>query len=319
MKAIQINQFGGPDVLTYVDIPEPTIQVDEVKVKLSFAGINPFETYIRDGGYAFYTPELPYTMGFDGAGIIEEIGAHVENLNVGDRVFVASTLAEKTTGTYAEKIVCTADSIRKLPETISLKAGAALGVPAMTAYQALFLRGNLSEKDTVLIHGASGGVGTLAVQMAKNCGAYVIGTAGTNEGMELAKKCGADLVLNHHEPDYLKAIQGVDLIIEMLANHNLVKDLEILNTYGRIVVIGNRGSLEFNPRLIMAKNADILGMAIWHLKPDQVKEILDNIVIMLENNALNPQIGSIYPLSEASQAQFDIINKKAHGKILLKI
>lgn len=318
MKAIKMSQTGDPEVLQLVETKEPEVDKNEVMVKLYFAGVNPFETYIRAGGYAFFSPELPYVPGFDGAGEIEKIGKEVQGFAVGDRVFVASTLS-KTTGTYAEKVVCGADAIRKLPSFMSYAEGAAIGVPATTAYKALFQRGRLAQGEKVLIHGASGGVGMLAVQMAKHQGAYVIGTAGSAEGMAAVKKNGADLVLNHHESEYLKNISEVDLIIEMLANENLTNDLRVINTFGRIVVVGNRGTLEFDPRQTMAKEIDILGMAVWHYQPAGYQHCLDEIEKMLDQKVLTPVIGKTYPLEEASQAQYDIIHSKAQGKILLEI
>lgn len=318
MKAIQMTQSGGPEVLKLVEIEEPIVGENEVLVNLYYAGVNPFETYIREGGYAFYTPDFPYTPGFDGAGKVEQVGSRVKDFSIGDRVFVASTLS-KTSGTYAEKVVCEEDALRKIPDDLSYAEAAAIGVPATTAYKALFQRGRLKKGEKVLIHGASGGVGTLAVQMAKQIGVYVIGTAGSQEGLEAVQKNGADLVLNHSEEAYLEQVKDVDLIIEMLANKNLTNDLQIINKYGRIVVVGNRGTLEFDPRQIMAKEIDLLGLAIWNYHPEDYQTSLDEIAKMLNQQTLKPAIGRIYPLEKAAQAQYDIIHSKAKGKILLEI
>ncbi|MEA5015597.1 MAG: NADPH:quinone reductase [Candidatus Limiplasma sp.] len=318
MKAIQMKATGGIEVLTLAEVAEPPVGENEVKVKLFYAGINPSDTYIREGGYASFSPALPYTFGFDGSGIIEEIGNNVNNLKTGDRVFIASTLSAKTTGTYAEKVVCNMDAVRKLPLTATFEEGASVGVPAAAAYRAVFQRGKLKKGERVLIHGASGGVGSLAVQMAKHHGAYVIGTAGSPEGMDTVQKCGADAVLNHHDSGYLEHIPPVDLVIEMLANVNLEKDLQVIGKYGRIVVVGNRGTLDFNPRLIMAKEADVLGMALWNFPPEDYQQCLDTIEEMLESRAIRPVIGKVYPLEEAGNAQFDVIHKKSQGKLLLK-
>ncbi|MCM3569815.1 NADPH:quinone reductase [Neobacillus mesonae] len=325
MKAIQMSSFGGPEVLKLAEIEEPVPAENEVRVKLYYAGVNPAETYIRAGGYAFFTPEFPYVPGFDGAGVVDKVGPGVTRLKMGDRVFVASNLAKRKTGTYAEKVVCDAEAVHKLPESISFEQGAALGVPVTAAYRALFHRAHLKPGETVLVHGASGGVGILAVQLAKYAGAQVIGTAGTEESMELVKKFGADAVLNHNQTGYLEQISaitdggGVDVVIEMLANVNLEEDLKMLNKYGRIVVIGNRGSLDFNPRLTMAKEADILGMAVWNAPMDEFNESLTAIEAALKNGGLQPFVGTILPLEEAAQAQIQILNSKAKGKMVLKI
>ncbi len=318
MKAIEMTEFGNPDVLKYVTKEVATLGKKQVKVKLYYAGVNPADAYIRQGGYAFFNPPLPYTPGFDGAGIIEEIGEEVTDYQIGDRVFIASALGDFFTGTYAQWIVTSTDSIRHLDEQTSFQEGAALGIPATAAYRALFQRGDLKKGERVLIHGASGGVGTLALQMAKDAGAYVIGTAGNKNNMEKVKANGADLVLNHNEDGYLNQIDGVDLIIEMLANVNLEKDLDLLNSHGRVIIVGNRGSLEFNPRLTMAKEADIRGIAIWNATPIERAESLDAIEAYLANHILKPEIGPIYPLENAAQAQHDIIHKVSKGKIILK-
>jgi NADPH2:quinone reductase len=325
MKAIQMLSFGEPEVLKLVEVEEPVPAENEVRVKLYYAGVNPFEAYIRAGGYAFYTPEFPYIPGFDGAGIVDEVGPGVTRLKIGDRVFVASVPAKRQTGTYAEKVVCDASAVYKLPESVSFEQGAALGVPVTAAYRALFHRGRLKPGETVLVHGASGGVGILAVQLAKYAGAQVIGTAGTEEGMELIKEAGADAVLNHSQPDYLEAISsitngaGVDVIIEMLANVNLEKDLQYINKYGRVVIIGNRGSLDFNPRMTMAREADILGMAVWNAPEEEYQQSLAAVEAALKNGGLKPLVGTILPLEEAAKAQAEILTSKAKGKMVLKI
>lgn len=318
MKAIEMTNFGDVDVLNYVTKEISPPSKNQVKVKLYYAGVNPVEAYIRQGGYAFFIPPLPYTPGFDGAGVIEEIGEGVTNYKIGDRVFIASTLGEFFTGTYAQWMITSTDSIRHLGETTSFEEGAALGIPATASYRALFQRGQLKKGERVLIHGASGGVGILALQMAKDAGAYVIGTAGNKENMEKVRANGADLVLNHNEEGYLNKIDGVDLVIEMLANVNLEKDLEVLNTRGRVIIIGNRGSLDFNPRLTMAKEADIRGIAIWNATQTERAESLDAIEEYLTKGILKPEIGPVYPLEKASQAQHDIIHEVSRGKILLK-
>lgn len=319
MKAIQMTEFGDSDVLTLVNTPELTLTEDDVLISLYSAGVNPAESYIRQGGYVFYHPVFPYTPGFDGAGIIEKIGSSVTHLKVGDRVFISSCLDQSATGTYAEQMVCSSKSVRQLPDTLSFNQGAALGIPASAAYRGLFQRGKLQKNEIILIHGATGGVGSLAVQMAKSCGAFVIGTAGSLAGIEKVKKLGADMALNHHDTHYLDNIPPVDLVLEMLANVNLTKDLNIIKRYGRIVIIGSRGPLDINPRLAMEKEADILGMAVWNSSFKENKDSLDAIEKMIYNNQLIPDIAFSYPLEKASQAQDDTINTSVTGKIILEI
>jgi len=325
MKAIQIVEFGGPEVLKCAEVNEPNPAASEVRVKLFAAGVNPNETYIRTGTYSFYIPELPYTPGFDGAGIVDAIGEGVTHLNVGDRVFVAALLAKRNTGTYAQKVVCEANAVHRLPESISYEKGASLGIPALTAYRALFHRAKIKPGESVLIHGASGGVGLLTVQMAKGFGATVIGTASTDEGKALVKASGAAHVLDHITEDSIDEImsltnsRGPDVIIEFLANVNLETDLKVIAPYGRIVVVGNRGSIEINPRLAMMKEADILGLALWNALPDEYQESLHAIEAFLESGILHPVIGDVLALEDAEKAHEQIIHNKAQGKIVLSI
>jgi NADPH2:quinone reductase len=286
------------------------------------AGVNPADTYIRTGVYAFFQPEVPYTPGFDGAGVVEEVGADVTNCRVGDRVFIA-TLGFSGSGTYAERTVCSAGAVHPLPDKVSFAEGAAIGVPWTTAYRALFQRGELQPGQTVLVHGASGGVGVPAVQMACQAGAIVIGTAGTGPGEELVQSVGAHHVLNHREDGYLDAIgpltggRGVDVIVEMLADHNLEADAGILAPRARIVIVGSRGSLQFTPRALMVHEADVRGTAIWNMTPDERAEAQLAISDHLAADELSIPIGTVFPLAEAGRAHEHVISQPATGKCIL--
>jgi NADPH2:quinone reductase len=329
MRAIQFSAFGDADVLRLVDdAPVPDVGRGEVRVRLHAAGVNPAETYIRSGTYAFYRPALPHTPGFDGAGIVDAVGPGVTDVEPGARVFVGSILASRKTGTYAEYTVCDAAAVHPLPDHLSFAQGAAIGVPGATAYRALFQRGGLRPGQTVLVHGASGGVGVLAVQWARAHGATVIGTAGTPEGRQTVAGAGAHAVLDHSVPDHLHEIahltsdrggQGVDLVIEMLADVNLVADLDHLARYGRVVVVGSRGSLEFTPRLTMAAEADVRGMALWNARPEEWGESLRAVAAALESGVLRPVVGRELPLEQAAQAHRMVLERGAHGKLVLTI
>ncbi|KPV45103.1 NADPH:quinone reductase [Alicyclobacillus ferrooxydans] len=325
MRAIQMSSFGEADVLQVVDLPVPEPGLNEVRVRLHAAGINPAETYIRTGTYAFLKPDLPYTPGFDGAGIVDKVGDGVTRLRPGDRIFVAAILAKRNTGTYADMVVCDADAVHPLPESLSFSQGAAIGVPSLTAYRALFQRARIQPGETVLVHGASGGVGLLTVQLARAYGAHVIGTAGSADGLALIRQNGAHEVLNHSSEGYLDKIpaltngHGVDVIVEMLANANLEEDLKVLAQYGRVVVVGSRGSVELTPRLAMIKEADVLGTALWNAPDCEYTASIYGVAAALEAGTITPVIAEEYPLEKAAQAHIDIINQKgAHGKIVLR-
>jgi NADPH2:quinone reductase len=318
MKAIQVQQFGEPEVMQLADVPRPRAVAGEVLVRVHAAGVNPVETYIRSGKYP-RLPPLPYTPGSDAAGVVEEVGEGVGEFHRGDRVYTAGTLS----GTYAKFALCTAAQVHRLPECASFAQGAALGVPYATAYRALFQRGKAVAGETVLVHGASGGVGIAAVQLARACGMNVFGTAGTERGCELVGEQGAHAVFDHHAPDHLGAIarkaagKGVDVILEMLANVNLGNDLTVLATGGRVVIVGSRGKVEIDPRDAMAREADIRGMVLFNAPPVELAGIHVALIAGLENKTLRPVIAQEIPLAEAPRAHRAILAAGTLGKIVL--
>ena len=320
MQAIRVEKFGGPEVLGLHDVPDPVAGPDEVVVRLHAAGVNPVEAYIRTGQYA-RLPDLPYTPGGDGAGVIESVGSGVTSSKPGDRVYIASFMAKA--GTYAEKMAVGATYVHRLPQTVSFAQGAALGVPAATAYRALVLRAAIKAGETVLVHGASGAVGIAAVQLARAMGARVFGTAGSPAGANAAREAGAADVFDHHDGDYAAKItaatggRGVDVILEMLANVNLDRDLTLLAPKGRVVVIGNRGRIEIDPRLTMGKELAILGTTLWSTTPDEYRQIHAALVAALESGVLRPIVGRELPLAEAAEAHRAILADKAVGKLVL--
>ena len=185
------------------------------------------------------------------------------------------------------------------------------------------MRAQARPGETVLVHGASGGVGTAAVQIARAHGMRVIGTAGTEEGLALVRAQGAHHVLNHRDADYLQHVpaltggHGVDVVLEMLANVNLDRDLDLLAPHGRVVVIGNRGRVEIDPRKSMARDATILGMTLFNATREHLEEIHAGIVAGLENGSLNPVIGKEFPLADAAKAHVAVMESGALGKIVL--
>jgi NADPH:quinone reductase len=323
MRAIQMRSFGEPEVLRLVDVPDPEPAAGQVRVRLHATGVNPAETYIRTGTYAFLKPDLPYTPGWDGAGVVDAVGEGVAEVTVGDRVFVAALLDKSSTGTYAEAVVCSADSVHPLPEAYSYAEGAAIGVPCAAAYRAVHHKAGLQPGETVLVHGASGGVGIPAVQMSRAIGARVIGTADTPESMDLVRRQGAHHVLDHGAAGYMDRVpdltgsRGVDVVIEMLANVNLERDLEILALGGRVVVVGSRGSLTFTPRLTMIKEATIHGMALWNAPKAEWDACTAGVAAALEAGYVRPVVGRELPLAQAAQAHVDVLAPGTRGKLVL--
>lgn len=322
MKAILAHEFGGPDVLRLEEVPDPVAGKGQVRVRIHAVGVNPYDTYMRAGGYAIQ-PALPYTPGADAAGVIDQIGDGVSGWNPGDRVYISGTATGKAHGAYAAMAVCEAAQVHRLPARVSFAQGAGLFVPYVTAWRALFGRANARAGDIVLVHGASGAVGIAATQFAVAAGLTVIGTAGTDEGLAEVTKQGAHHAFNHRLEGYLARIiaatggRGPDLILEMLANVNLDHDLTVVAPGGRIVVIGNRGRVEIDARKIMTKDCAVYGLALWGIPADEVRRAHQAIVAGLESGALNPVVGKEMPLGDAAQAHVAVMEPGARGKIVL--
>ncbi len=317
MHAIKVGEFGGPEVLRLEETVLPAPGPGEVLVSVKAAGVNPVDTYLRSGTYAL-RPELPYTPGFDGAGVVEALGEGVSRWSPGDRVFIA----ESRTGTYAECALCREDRIFALPDSLSFEEGAGIGIPFATAYRALFTKARAADKEAVFIHGASGGVGTAAVQLAKAAGLRVIGSAGSPRGLELVRDLGADEVVDHRRREYLSRTdlfgeRGVDIVLEMAAERNLDEDLRILSTGGRIVIVGCRGTATIAPREAMMRDAVVYGMSLFRMSWEERTSVYDRLQEGLREGRLRPVVGRTFPLAEAAAAHERIMEPGACGKIVL--
>jgi NADPH2:quinone reductase len=318
MKAIQVHEFGGPEVLKLEEVPTPKPAAGQVLVRVHAAGVNPYDTYMRAGTYAI-KPPLPYTPGSDAAGVVEAVGDGVKKVKPGDRVYTARTV----TGAYAEYALALENQVHALPAKISFSQGAGIWVPYATAYFALFHSAKAHASETLLIHGASGGVGTAAVQIGRSIGLTVIGTAGTDKGLELVKREGAHHAFNHTKAGYAEEIlratggRGVDVVLEMLANVNLATDSKLLATNGRVIVIGNRGEVTINPRELMLRRGTVRGFTLWAITESEAAEIYAGIGAGLENGTMRPVVGKELPLAEAVRAHKEILEPGAAGKLVL--
>ncbi len=318
MKAIVVKEFGGPEVLKLEEIAKPAPGPGQVVVRIMAAGVNPADTYMRSGNYA-RKPPLPYTPGSDGAGTIDSVGTGITRVKPGDRVYTAQTVS----GTYAQYALALESQVHPLPERISFSQGAGVFVPFGTAYRALTHFAHALGGETVLVHGASGGVGVAGVQIARALGMTVIGTAGSEKGLDLVRREGAHHVLDHRTPGYQEELlrltggRGVDVILEMLANVNLGADLKLLAPHGRVVVIGSRGEVTINPRDMMGKETRILAMLLWNLPEDETPGTHAALRAGMDNGTLRPVVGTELPLADAAQAHRKVLEPGAFGKIVL--
>jgi len=318
MKAIRVHEFGGPEVLKLEEIPTPKPDAGQVLLRVRAIGVNPYDTYMRAGTYAI-KPPLPYTPGSDAAGTIEAVGSGVTKVKPGDRVYTAKTVS----GAYAEYALALEEQVHRLPDNVSFEQGAGVWVPYGTAFHALHHFANARSGETVLVHGASGGVGTASVQIARAMGMTVFGTAGTEKGLELVKREGAHQAFNHRNAGYQQEImkassdKGMDVILEMLANVNLGGDLKMLAQQGRVVVIGSRGDVTITPRDLMSRRASVRAFTIWAAQPAETAEIHAGLYAGLEDGSLRPVVGKQFPLAEAARAHKEILEPGATGQIIL--
>ena len=318
MKAIRVKEFGGPEVMQLEEMPDPKPSGAQVVVRIRAAGVNPVDAYIRSGVYP-RKPALPYTPGTDGAGIVESAGPDARRFKAGDGVYLAGSLS----GTYAQLALCEEQFVFPLPAQVSFAQGAAIHVPYVTAYRALFQRAHALAGETLLVHGASGGVGIAAVQLARAAGLHVVGTVGSERGRKLVLAEGAHEVLDHSAPNHFEEAlaatggRGYDLILEMLANVNLGRDLTILAPHGRVSVVGSRGNAEITPRDMMGRDGAIFGMSLWNATPQEVTSIHAALIAGLENKSLRPVVSQEIPLAEAARAHTAIMAGGAYGKIVL--
>jgi NADPH:quinone reductase len=318
MKAIRVQEFGGPEVLKLEEIARPVPAAGQVLVRVHAAGVNPYEAAQRAGTYAI-KPALPYTPGSDAAGVVDAFGASVTKVKVGDRVYTAKTVS----GSYAEYTLALESQVHRLPEKISYTQGAAVWVPCGTAYHALYHSAQAHASESVLVHGASGGVGSAAVQLAHAMGLTAYGTASSANGLELIKREGAQQAFDHSKPGYQEQIlqatagRGVDIIIEMLANVNLAADLKLLAIDGRVIVVGNRGEITINPRDLMTRRASIRAFTLWAITEAEEADIHAGMLAAMENGTLRPVVGKEIPLAEAARAHKEIMEPGAAGKIVL--
>ena len=313
-KRIIVRSFGSSDVLRIED-SEVAPQPNQIAVQVMAFGVNPVETYIRNGQYD-PLPSLPFTPGNDGAGIVTYVGSDVidPQVKIGDRVWITGSVS----GTYAQNCLCNPRDVHRLPDALSFEQGAALGIPYRTADRALLHIAEAKPGESVLIHGATGGVGLAAIQISRMLGLspIVATTSSSDPGIEkLLKDNGASIVCKHGAYTSSK----VDIIIENLANQNLNTDLKLLNKRGRVVVVGNRGEVTINPRDLMRCEGSIRGM-VGPGSQDEKAVIDRGIQEGIQSGQLRPVVGVAYPFEKVQEAHDEVIahTRGTKGKIVVQ-
>jgi NADPH2:quinone reductase len=320
MKLIQVSQTGGPEQLQYVDGPKPAAGPKQALVKIAAAGVNFIDVYHRTG---LYKLDLPFTPGMEGAGTVEAIGPDVTGIQPGDRVAYAMNR-----GSYAEYAVVPAAMLVKLPAAVSFETGAAAMLQGMTAHYLTHSTFPLKSGDTCLIHAAAGGVGRLAVQMAKMLGARVIGTAGNPAKVELARSAGADEVINYTEQDFLPEVKrltngrGVDVIYDSVGVSTFLKGLDGIRPRGMMVLFGQSSGpvAPIDPNILNPKGSLFLtrpSLAPHCATPEELHRRAGDVLGWIAAGKLELRVDRTFPLSDASQAHRDLEGRKTAGKVLL--
>lgn len=325
MKAIQVHKFGGPEVLQYSSsVPRPLPGPDDVLVRIKAVGVNPVDVLIRTG--SFGPQKFPHIPGADFAGIVEEVGANVTTLKVGERVYGSDLTAPERMGAYAQFIAIKHNLVHPLHDSLTFSQGASIPIPYFTAYRALYHLAEAKPGETVFIHGASGGVGIAAVQIASGLGLTVIGTASTPEGQKLAKDAGAHFVFNHYEEGYLEKVKkaagerGVDLILESIADKNWKKDIGLVRDNGRIIIIGGVTEISINPLDVFIHEIVMKGVMIYKITDKELSETREALYAGARAGWFRPIIWKEFPLEKAADAQ--VLLKSgggARGKIILTV
>jgi NADPH2:quinone reductase len=320
MKAIQVQKTGGPEVLTLVDLPVPKAKANEAVVKIAASGVNFIDVYFREGRYP---APLPFTDGQEAAGTVTEVGSDVKSVKAGDRVAYSNVM-----GTYAEYAAVPADRLVRVPDKITDQQAAAAMLQGMTAHYLINTTYPLKKGETALIHAAAGGVGLLLVQMAKNIGAHVIGTAGTEEKAKLARGAGADEVIVYATQDFeaetkrLTGGRGVHVVYDGVGKSTFEKGLNVLRPRGYMVLFGGASGPvpPFDPIVLAQKGSLFVtrpSLLHYVAQREELEQRSGDVFAMIAAGKLKLRISQTYKLEEVQQAHRDLEGRKTTGKILL--
>ncbi|HSB81827.1 MAG TPA: quinone oxidoreductase [Candidatus Methylomirabilis sp.] len=320
MKAILFDQVGGPEVLRVGEVPKPEILPGMVLIKNHAIGVNFADVLFRRGTY-LSQPSFPDTPGLEAAGVIEAVGPGVEDLKVGMRV------AAVTTKTYAEYTLAKASQTFVLPTMMSFERGAAFPIQTLTAYHMIHTAHQTTPKQTVLVHSAAGGVGGLAVQIARAAGARVIGTISDDGKAALVKENGADLVINYVTHDFAEEAlrftdgKGVNLILDAVGKPTLERDFRCLAPLGRLILYGRAGGSPdpFNLLSLLGKSHTVSGFVLYTIfdMPEKKLEGVVHSLQLMQEGKLRLRIGKTFPLAQAAEAHRYLESRQSAGKLVL--
>lgn len=308
MKAVRIHEYGGPEVLRIEDVEKPKPAPDEVLIKAYATSVNPVDSKIRNGkNHQRYNNPMPMILGFDISGVIEEIGVDVKGFKQGNEVYARPELNRG--GGYAEYIVMKGDKISAKPKSLIHNEAAAVPLAALTAWQGLFDHGKLQAKQRILIHAASGGVGTFAVQLAKWKGAYVIGTTSENN-MQFVKDLGADEVIDYKKQKFEEVVKDVDVVFDLVGGDTQKRSVQVLKEGG--ILVSTLGIVDKD--WLAQKN--IKGETYLL---QSIPEQLNQLTTLIDEGKLKPIIAKVMPLDEAAEAQRESEAGHVRGKIVLEV
>ncbi len=322
MKAVQFNEYGGPDVLKVIDTKAPTFSEDDVLIEVKAIGVNYADTARREGQYVVPT-NLPFTPGAEVAGVVSDVGSNVKGIQKGARV-----VALIESGGYAEYAVVPATSVIPVPDGVEFERAVALPLQGLSAYHILKTMGRLEEGETVLVHAAAGGVGSLAVQLAKLFGAgKVIATASNQEKLAFAKQMGADHAVNYTKEDWEEEVrdltggEGVDVALEMVGGEVFHKTVECLAPFGRLVIYGAASGeqAKFYPGVLMKRNQSVVGFFLPQImrKPKLFQDSLSELLMYVQKGELELTVGGTFPLADAANVHALMQGRKTKGKLVL--
>lgn len=308
MKAVEIHQYGGPEELKYEEAADPSINPDDVLVRVYASGVNPVDWKIRQGGHRTgHDPALPRILGWDFSGVVEKVGKSVTEWHRGDEVYGRPDLTRN--GTYAEYVAVRASEIARKPKRIDHNAAGGVALAALTAWQGLFEHGGLTSGQQVLIHGASGGVGSFAVQLAKWKGAYVIGTA-SPDNVAFTEELGADEVIDYEKDDFADCVRDVDMVFDTQGGEVQQRSIKVLKPGGVLVgTVGIQNKAAFDKEGVRA---------VSYMAQSRTKD-LEQIAHLIDTGVVIPVVSKIFPLRDAAKAHQ--MGEKGHtrGKIVLAV